>query len=67
MLEGAKEVITESNNLEKATQEISSGMNEIATGASHMNDAVNHVSGICGKNRDAIDILIREVSKFKVE
>jgi methyl-accepting chemotaxis protein len=67
MLEGAKEVIQESANLEKATQEITGGMNEMATGADHINIAVNHVNGISGKNREAIDDLMREVSRFKVE
>jgi methyl-accepting chemotaxis protein len=67
MLEGAKEVIEESENLEKATQEITSGMNEMTTGVEHINIAVNHVNDISGKNREAIDILLREVSRFKVE
>jgi methyl-accepting chemotaxis protein len=67
MLEGAKEVIEESNNLEKATQEITSGMNEMASGAEQINVAVNHVNEISGKNREAIDTLIREVARFKVE
>jgi methyl-accepting chemotaxis protein len=67
MLEGAKEVIHESDNLEKATQEISSGMNEMAYGADEINRAVNHVNGISGKNREGIQTLMREVSRFKVE
>ncbi|MCL2007345.1 MAG: methyl-accepting chemotaxis protein [Treponema sp.] len=67
MLEGAKEVISESDNLEKATQEITTGINEIATGADHMNNAINHVNTISDKNRMAIDTLIKEVSRFKVE
>jgi len=67
MLEGAKEVIQESENLEKATQEITGGMREMATGADHINRAVNHVNGISGKNREAIDDLMREVSRFKVD
>jgi methyl-accepting chemotaxis protein len=66
MLEGAKEVIQESNNLEKATQEITSGMNEMASGADQINVAVNHVNEISAKNREGIDILTREVGKFKV-
>jgi len=66
MLEGAKEVIQESKNLEKATQEITGGMHEMATGAEHINLAVNHVNGVSGKNREAIDDLMREVSRFKV-
>jgi len=67
MLEGAKQVITESHNLEKQTQEITSGMNEMASGANEINTAVNQVNEISGKNREGIDMLMREVSKFKVE
>ncbi|MDR2596715.1 MAG: methyl-accepting chemotaxis protein [Treponema sp.] len=67
MLEGAKEVIQESNSLEKATHEITNGMNEIASGAAQINVAVNHVNEISAKNREGIDALIREVSRFKVE
>jgi len=67
MLDGAKEVIQESSNLEKATQEITGGMNEMATGADHINIAVNHVNGISSKNREAINDLMQEVSRFKIE
>jgi len=67
MLEGAGEVIRESTNLEKATQEITNGINEMASGADQINTAVDHVNGISGKNREGIDILMREVSRFKVE
>jgi len=67
MLEGAREVIQESNNLEIVTQEITSGMNEMATGAEQINAAVNEVNEISGRNREGIDALIREVSRFKVE
>jgi len=67
MLQNAKEVIRESENLEKATQEITSGMNEMASGAQQINTAVHNVNDISGKNREGIGILIKEVSKFKVE
>jgi len=67
MLEGSKEVIRESQNLEKATQEITGGMNEMASGAEHVNIAVNNVNEISNKNHDAINALLREVSRFKVE
>jgi methyl-accepting chemotaxis protein len=66
MLVGAEEVIEESNNLENVTQEITCGMNEMATGAEQVNMAVNHVNEISIRNRDGIDSLIREVSRFKV-
>jgi methyl-accepting chemotaxis protein len=67
MLEGSKEVINESRNLEKVTQEITGGMNEMASGAQQVNEAVNQVNEISVKNREAIDILLEEISRFKVE
>jgi len=67
MLEGSQEVIKESLNLEKVTQEITSGMNEMATGADQINIAVTQVNDISVKNREAINKLIKEVNRFKVE
>ncbi|MCL1954625.1 MAG: hypothetical protein FWF61_01690, partial [Brevinematales bacterium] len=67
MLNGSQEVIHESQNLEKVTQEITSGMNEMATGAEQVNVAVHNVNEMAAKNREAIDSLIKEVSRFKVE
>ncbi|MDR0585525.1 MAG: methyl-accepting chemotaxis protein [Treponema sp.] len=67
MLEGSREVIQESKNLEMVTQEITGGMNEMSTGAEQINIAVNRVSELSGQNRDSIDMLVREVSRFKVE
>jgi methyl-accepting chemotaxis protein len=67
MLEGSRQVIQESKNLETATQEITNGMNEMATGADQINAAVNQVNEISGRNKENIDALAREVSKFKVE
>jgi methyl-accepting chemotaxis protein len=67
MLEGSQEVIKESRNLESVTQEITSGMNEMATGAEQINVAVHNVNDKAAKNREAIDSLIKEVSRFKVE
>ncbi|MDR1868623.1 MAG: methyl-accepting chemotaxis protein [Treponema sp.] len=67
MLEGAQQVIIESQNLEKATQETTSGMNEMAGGADEINTAVHQLNEISGKNREWIDILVKEVAKFKVE
>jgi methyl-accepting chemotaxis protein len=67
MLEEAKEVIRESDNLGNVTKEISGGMNEMAAGTEHINVAVNRVNKISGENRENIDHLMREVSRFKVE
>jgi methyl-accepting chemotaxis protein len=67
MLEGSKEVITEGKNLEMATQEITNGMNEMASGADQINVAVTRVNEISGTNKENIDVLVKEVSRFKVE
>jgi methyl-accepting chemotaxis protein len=67
MLEGAQEVMREADNLEKATQEITGGMNEMATGADEINSAVHHINELSNRNRESIDHLMKEVSRFKVE
>jgi len=67
MLEGSREVIAESQNLEKVTQEIAGGMNEMAAGADQINTAVTRVNDLSGKNRENIETLLAEVSRFKVE
>ena len=67
MLDGSKEVIQESNNLERVTVEISGGMNEMANGAEQIDIAVDHINGISKSNKDHIDALFAELSKFKVE
>jgi methyl-accepting chemotaxis protein len=67
MLGGSREVIQESKNLEIVTQEISGGLSEMATGAEQINVAINRVNELTGQNRDSIDTLVREVSRFKIE
>jgi len=37
------------------------------SGADQINIAVHQVNELCGKNRESIDMLVREVSRFKVE
>jgi methyl-accepting chemotaxis protein len=41
-------------------------MNEMASGADQINVAVNRVNDISAKNRENINLLVKEVSKFKV-
>jgi methyl-accepting chemotaxis protein len=67
MLEGSAEVIKESRNLEDATHEITGGIDEMVVGTNHINSAIHSVNELCGKNRDNIDLLVKEVSRFKVE
>ncbi|GMO51563.1 MAG: methyl-accepting chemotaxis protein [Termitinemataceae bacterium] len=67
MLEGSQQVITESRNLGRVTQELENGMNEMATGADQINVAVTRVNEISVDNKSNIDVLVKEVSKFKVD
>jgi methyl-accepting chemotaxis protein len=67
MFEGSKQVIHESKNLETVTQEITQGMNEMASGADQIIVAIDRVNTISGENKESIDVLVREVSKFKIE
>jgi methyl-accepting chemotaxis protein len=67
MLEGSRGVIQESKNLAKVTVEITGGMNEMAAGADQVNVAVTKVNEISVKNKEIIDRLVMEVSRFKVE
>jgi methyl-accepting chemotaxis protein len=66
MLEGSRQVMQEGKNLELATQEITNGINEMALGADQINESVDHVNSISGKNKETIEALVKEVSKFKV-
>jgi len=67
MLEGSKEVIHESYNLERATIEISENMNEMGKSAEQINLTVNQVEETSKINKNCINSLFAEVSKFKVE
>ena len=67
MLEGSREVIEESKNLEMVTQEITGGMHEMSSGAEQINTAVKQVNEISTKNRQNIDLLVEELSHFKIE
>jgi len=67
MLEGSKEVIHEGKNLEMVSEEISGSMNEMATGAEQINTSVNRINDLSSQNRDSINTLVNEVSRFKIE
>jgi methyl-accepting chemotaxis protein len=67
MLEGSQQVIQESKNLEMMSEEINNGMKEMADGTDQITVAVNRVNTISGENKESINVLVGEVSKFKVE
>jgi methyl-accepting chemotaxis protein len=62
----SREVIRESRELEAITDEIRRGMEEMAAGAGQITTAVNQVNDISVENKNQIETLIGEVSRFKV-
>jgi methyl-accepting chemotaxis protein len=66
MLENSKAIIKESKNLEGLSAEINFSMGEMAIGASNIITAVHDVNEASDRNKENIDILVEEVSRFKV-
>jgi methyl-accepting chemotaxis protein len=67
MMEGSEQVIKESKNLELVTQEISRGVNDMAAETEQINTAVSRINEISAQNKEHINTLAVEVSKFKIE
>ena len=66
MLKGGEGVAEEMQKLDGLTRVITESMNEMASGAVQINNAVQEVSEITQKNKRSIQNLAEEVSKFKV-
>lgn len=56
----------QSKRLTQARQEITGGMNEMATGADQITEAVNTVNTLTVDTQNSINALNTEVNKFKV-
>ena len=52
--------------LDELTHVITDSMNEMASGAVQINNAVEEVSDITHKNKQSIEGLVKEVGKFKL-
>lgn len=66
MLKGSESVAQEMRKLDDLTRIITDSMNEMASGAIQINNAVQEVHEITQKNKQSIQNLAIEVSKFKV-
>ena len=66
MLKGGEGVAVEMRKLDNLTRIITESMNEMASGAVQINNAVQEVNEITQKNKRSIEALSLEVSKFKV-
>ena len=67
MLKGSEGVAEEMRKLDNLTRVITDSMNEMASGAVQINNAVQEVNGITQQNKRSIESLVAEVSKFKVK
>ena len=67
MLKGSEGVAEEMRKLDNLTRVITDSMNEMASGAVQINNAVQEVNGITQQNKQSIENLVVEVSKFKVK
>ncbi|MDR1029339.1 MAG: hypothetical protein LBL76_00540, partial [Treponema sp.] len=59
--------IKESEILEQITEAIKTGINEVVTGVDQINAAVHRVNKISNQNKKNTNVLVQEVSHFKVE
>ena len=66
MLKGGEGVAEEMRKLDDLTRVITESMNEMASGAVQINNAVQEVNEITQKNKRSIEGLANEVNKFKV-
>ena len=66
MLKGGEGVAQEMRKLDDLTRIITESMNEMASGAVQINNAVQEVNEITQKNKRSIESLAAEVGKFKV-
>ena len=66
MLRGGEGVAEEMRKLDELTRIIADSMNEMASGAVQISNAVQDVNEITQKNKASIDNLAKEVKKFKV-
>jgi methyl-accepting chemotaxis protein len=66
MQKESRGVIQEGKNLEAAAADISRGVTEIAAGIVHVNNSVEHLREIGGKNRSNIEILGKATSQFAI-
>ena len=66
MLRGGENVAAEMQKLDGLTRVITDSMNEMASGAVQISNAVQEVNTISQKNKQSIQNLAEEVSKFKV-
>ena len=67
MYANSKEVIKEGKNLERLTLETSGGIIEVTKSTHQIMEAIKSVNELSALNSKKMDILMKEVSRFKIE
>ncbi|MCL2066885.1 MAG: methyl-accepting chemotaxis protein [Treponema sp.] len=65
MLTGSREVIGEGQRLEVLTADLTQGMKEIVQNLKVMDTTVTRADEISRENKESIDVLLKEISRFK--
>ena len=66
MLSGSTEIIKESANMSRITDEVAKGIREIVVGVAQIDTVVGKVRELSRSNKASIDSLVDDVSKFTV-
>jgi len=66
MLSGSREVVDEGQNLEKLTAALTGGMKVIVENVTALNTIVSRADEISRDNKESIDVLLEEISRFKI-
>jgi methyl-accepting chemotaxis protein len=64
MLTGSREVVGEGKSLEEATAVLTSGMKDIVEDLKTLNTTVSRADEISRENKESIDVLLEEISRF---
>ena len=67
MLTGSREVVGEGKNLEILTEAITRGMNDIKNNVQELSATVTHAEQISIENKESIDVLLEEITRFKID
>jgi len=62
----SQEVAEKNRQIENLTGELTNEISEITSGIGNIDTAVTRTSEICRKNKEDIDTLLREISKFSI-
>jgi methyl-accepting chemotaxis protein len=67
MISGSRHIIQEEKNLTLTTQKITESMNRMAAGTEQIDLAISRVTEASEKNKDTIHMLVKGISKFRID